>query len=139
MLASLLAVHGAGPLWPNVCAPGDPTSKFPFCDQTMSLDDRAADLVGRLTLEEKQSILDNSAAAVPRLGIPAYQWWSEGLHGPLEPCVTDGKVTKCPTSFPAASASAAAFNDTLYLAMGSAVGVEGRAISNLRDHDSKSA
>ena len=62
--------------------------------------------------------------------------WSEGLHGPLEPCVTDGSVTKCPTNFPAASAMASAFNDTLYLKAGSAVGVEGRAISNLRKHDS---
>lgn len=126
-----------GPLWPTVCKPGDITSGFPFCDQSLSLDDRSADLVSRLTLEEKQSILDNGAQAVPRLGLPAYQWWSEGLHGPLEPCVTDGSITKCPTDFPAASAMAAALNDTLYLAVGSAVGVEGRSISNVRQHDSK--
>jgi beta-glucosidase-like glycosyl hydrolase len=130
-------VSGAGPLWPTVCSPGDASSKFPFCDQTLSFDNRATDLVNRLTLDEKQSILDNGAKAVPRLGIPAYQWWSEGLHGPLEPCVSDGSVTKCPTNFPAASAMAAALNDTLYLAAGSVVGVEGRAISNLRTHDSK--
>jgi len=123
MFATLLAAHLAvGPLWPTVCAPGDPTAKLPFCDQTKPLDVRAADFVGRLTLTEKQSILDNGAAAVPRLGIPAYQWWSEGLHGPLEPCVSDGKTTKCPSSFPAASAMASAFNDSLYLAVGSAVG-----------------
>ena len=79
MLAAF--VLGAGPLWPTVCAPGDPTAQMPFCNQHKSLDDRAADLVSRMTLEEKQSILDNGAAAVPRLGIPAYQWWSEALHG----------------------------------------------------------
>merc|ERR1719235_1920237 len=101
------------------------------------MDARAADLVSQLTLEEKQSILDNGAAAVPRIGLPAYQWWSEGLHGPLEPCVTDGGVTKCPTNFPAASAMASALNDTLFLAVGSAVGVEGRSISNVRNHDGK--
>ena len=46
-----------------MCAPDDPTAKFGFCDQKLSIDARAADLVSRLTLEEKQSILDNGAAA----------------------------------------------------------------------------
>ena len=71
MLTALLATTGVGPLWPTVCAPSDPTSKMPFCDKTLSYDDRAADLVNRMTLLEKQSLLDNDAAAVPRLGIPA--------------------------------------------------------------------
>eukprot|EP00316_Scyphosphaera_apsteinii_P007887 CAMPEP_0119311614 /NCGR_PEP_ID=MMETSP1333-20130426/23126_1 /TAXON_ID=418940 /ORGANISM="Scyphosphaera apsteinii, Strain RCC1455" /LENGTH=788 /DNA_ID=CAMNT_0007316041 /DNA_START=39 /DNA_END=2405 /DNA_ORIENTATION=- len=137
LLLAMTGASGKGPLWPNVCAKGDVTSQFPFCDQSLSFDTRAADVVSRLTLIEKQSILDNGAKAVPRLGLPAYQWWSEGLHGPLEPCVTDGTITKCPSNFPAASAMASALNDTLYLAVGSAVGIEGRAISNLRPHDSK--
>jgi len=127
-------VSAAGPLWPNVCTGSDVSSKYAFCNRSLSHDARAADLVAQLTLEEKQSILDNGAQAVPRLGIPFYQWWSEGLHGPLQPCVTAEGLTKCPTSFPAASAMAAALNDTLYLAAGSVVGVEGRSISNLRNH-----
>ena len=49
----------AGPLWPSVCAPGDASAKFPFCDQKLDYGARAADLVSRLTLAEKQSILDN--------------------------------------------------------------------------------
>ena len=123
----------------QVCSPGDvsstfqfcnqvknftffhdtlPTSARPGCHQSLGMDARAADLVSHLTLEEKQSILDNGAAAVSKIGLPAYQWWSEGLHGPLEPCVSDGGVTKCPTNFPAASAMAAAFNVSLYLAVG---------------------
>jgi beta-D-xylosidase 4 len=116
MLPLLLSTPGVGPLWPQVCAPGSTSAKFAFCNQSLSFDARSADLVSQLTLEEKQSILDNGASAVPRIGLPAYQWWSEGLHGPLEPCVSDGNVTKCPTSFPAASAMASAFNDSLYLA-----------------------
>ena len=130
MLTVAINSLSAGPLWPTVCAKGDASAAFGFCDASKSIDDRAADLIGRLTLHEKQSILDNGAAAVPRLGLPAYQWWSEGLHGPLEPCVKspDGTITKCPTDFPAASAMAAALNDTLYLAVGSAVGVEGRSV-----------
>ena len=136
MLALLSTLTLASDLWPTVCIRGSKSHRFPFCDQTLSFDDRAADLVSRLTLLEKQSIFDNSAKAVPRLGLPAYQWWSEGLHGANEPCVSDGALTKCPTSFPAASAMAAALNDTLYLSVGSVIGVEGRALSNLRKHDS---
>ena len=42
---------------------------------------RAADLVGRMMLEDKVSQLTNMARAIPRLNIPAYNWWSEALHG----------------------------------------------------------
>ncbi|MGA9658312.1 MAG: glycoside hydrolase family 3 C-terminal domain-containing protein [Asticcacaulis sp.] len=42
---------------------------------------RARSLLGQMTLEEKASQLQNGSAAIPRLGIPAYNWWSEGLHG----------------------------------------------------------
>ena len=102
MLTLPIQSLSSGPLWPTMCSGNDVSTKFGFCDQTKTLDERAADLVGRMTLEEKQSILDNGAGAIPRLGLPAYQWWSEGLHGPLEPCVKspDGKTTKCPTNFP---------------------------------------
>ena len=141
-----MARGSGGPLWPDVCSPGDISSSFPFCDLTLSHPDRAADLIGRLTLEEKQSLLVNDASGVPRLGIPPYQWWSEGLHGPLEPCVTaplasggpggaTTNATRCPTSLPAPSAMASAFNDTLYLLAGRVIGVEGRSISNVRAHD----
>src|SRR6185312_17483311 len=47
----------------------------------LSPEQRAADLVHRMTLEEKVSQLVNSARAIPRLGVPAYNWWSEALHG----------------------------------------------------------
>jgi beta-glucosidase len=42
---------------------------------------RVDDLVGRMTLEEKASQMRHAAPAIPRLDIPAYDWWSEGLHG----------------------------------------------------------
>jgi beta-glucosidase len=50
-------------------------------DATSSPERRAADLVSRMTLEEKVSQMRNSAPAIPRLGIPAYDWWNEALHG----------------------------------------------------------
>ena len=42
---------------------------------------RAQELVGRMTLEEKASQLRYDSPAIPRLGIPAYNWWNEALHG----------------------------------------------------------
>jgi beta-glucosidase len=62
--------------------PGSDSSKKPiYLNTAYSFEERAADLVSRLTPEEKQSLLGNSMAAVPRLGINAYNVWGEALHG----------------------------------------------------------
>jgi beta-glucosidase len=52
-----------------------------YLDPAVPPQQRAADLVGRMTLEEKASQLVNQARAIPRLNVPAYDWWSEALHG----------------------------------------------------------
>jgi len=52
-----------------------------YLDTAVPPEQRAADLVGRMTLEEKASQLVNQARAIPRLNVPAYDWWSEALHG----------------------------------------------------------
>ena len=57
------------------------TSSLPYMNPKLSPEERVADLVSRMTLEEKASQLVNQARAVPRLKIPAYDWWSEALHG----------------------------------------------------------
>jgi beta-glucosidase-like glycosyl hydrolase len=54
---------------------------LPFRNSSLSIEKRVDDLVGRLTLEEKVSQLIDRAPAIPRLDIPAYNWWNEGLHG----------------------------------------------------------
>ena len=56
-------------------------AQLPYLDKNLSPEERAADLVGRLTLEEKASLMDYNSKAIPRLGIPAYNWWNEALHG----------------------------------------------------------
>ena len=56
------------------------TSGLPYMNPKLSPEERAADLVHRMTLEEKASQLVNQARAVPRLNIPSYDWWSEALH-----------------------------------------------------------
>lgn len=53
----------------------------PYRNSTLSPDERAADLLSRMTLEEKISQLNNNSPGVERLGIPAYNWWNESLHG----------------------------------------------------------
>jgi beta-glucosidase len=52
-----------------------------FLDPDLPLDQRVEDLVSRLTLAEKAQQMQHAAPAIPRLGVPAYNWWNEGLHG----------------------------------------------------------
>ena len=84
---------------------------------------RAATLVARMTREEKISQLVNAAPAIPRLGIPAYEWWNEGLHG----IARNGHATV----FPQAVALAATWNRDLIQQVGTVVSTEARAKFNL--------
>ena len=52
-----------------------------YLDEKLSAEERVSDLVSRLTLDEKVRQMQNAASAIPRLNIPAYEWWNEGLHG----------------------------------------------------------
>ena len=78
---------------------------------------RAADLVRRMTPEEKASQLVNHSRAIPRLGVPAYDWWSEALHG---------VAVKGTTEFPEPIGLAATFDTAGIHQMAEAIGVEGR-------------
>jgi len=62
-------------------ATGQDAQKAAYLDTSLAPEQRAADLVKRMTLEEKASQLVNQARAIPRLNVPAYDWWSESLHG----------------------------------------------------------
>ena len=57
------------------------TYDFPFRNPSLSTDERVTDLISRLTLKEKADQLLYTAPAIPRLGIPSYNWWNEALHG----------------------------------------------------------
>ena len=93
------------------------TSNFPYTNPKLSPEERASDLVHRMTLEEKASQLVNQARAVPRLNIPSYDWWSEALHG----VISDGV-----TEFPEPIGLAATFDVPRIHEMATAIGVEGR-------------
>src|ERR1035438_8101475 len=60
---------------------GQSTNDAPYLNPDLTPEKRAADLVSRFTLEEKVLQMQNGAPAIPRLNIPAYNWWSEALHG----------------------------------------------------------
>ena len=85
----------------NICIAQNNT--YPFQNTSLSFEKRVNDLVSRLTLEEKVAQMLNSAPAIPRFGIPAYDWWSEILHGVAR---TPFKVTV----YPQAIAMAATFD-----------------------------
>ena len=54
---------------------------YPYQNPALSPEERAADLVSRLTLEEKATLMCDVSEAIPRLGIKKFNWWSEALHG----------------------------------------------------------
>ena len=64
-----------------VCALQAPAQNDPWRDPSLSPEERARDLVSRLTLDEKIAQMCNAAPAIERLGVPAYEWWNEALHG----------------------------------------------------------
>jgi beta-glucosidase len=64
-----------------LAAVGTADFAFPFLDPSLPLNKRVDLLVDNLTLEEKVAQMMNNAPAIPRLGIPAYEWWNEALHG----------------------------------------------------------
>jgi len=57
---------------------------YPFCNHNLTSEQRANDLVSRMTSEEKISQMLVTSKAIPRLGIPRNNWWSEALHGILD-------------------------------------------------------
>src|SRR5512145_3139351 len=98
-------------------APAGPPA--PYLNPDLDVETRARDLVARMTVEEKISQLTNQAAAIPRLGVPAYEWWNEALHGVARAGVA--------TVFPQAIGLAATFDAPLVHELAVVIADEGRA------------
>jgi beta-glucosidase len=97
--------------------------EYPFQNPALPLEARVIDLVSRMTLEEKVSQMLNGAPAIPRLGIPSYDWWNEVLHG----------VARTPyrvTVYPQAIGMAATFDTASLFTMADYSATEGRAVFN---------
>ena len=122
-------VVGAGTLFlalsaQTAIAQGEATPGY--LDTKLTPEQRAADLVHRMTLAEKATQMQNNSAAVPRLNIPAYQWWSEALHGVINEGVTE---------YPEPIGLAATFDAPGIHTMAAQIGIEGRIkhVQNLRE------
>lgn len=94
-------------------------SQYPFQNPDLPLKDRVADLLSRLTLEEKVGQMIDDAKAIERLGIPSYHWWNEALHGV-------GRAGRA-TVFPQAITMAASWNPALIGRIAEAISDEARA------------
>jgi len=93
--------------------------QYPFQDPKLPVDERVHDLVSRMTLQEKVTQFFNHAEAIPRLGVPAYDYWNECLHG----VARAGKATV----FPQAVGLAATFDEDLVFRVATAISDEARA------------
>jgi beta-glucosidase len=102
------------------------SGNMPYMNPQLSPEQRATDLVHRMTLAEKASEMQNNSAAVPRLKIPAYQWWSEALHGVINEGVTE---------YPEPVGLAATFDAPAIRTMAAQIGIEGRIkhVQNTRE------
>ncbi|KAL4768431.1 Exo-1,4-beta-xylosidase bxlB [Aspergillus nidulans var. acristatus] len=117
------------------CTTG-PLSELPICDTSLSPLERAKSLVSALTLEEKINNTGHEAAGSSRLGLPAYNWWNEALHGVAEKhgvSFEESGDFSYATSFPAPIVLGAAFNDALIRRVAEVISTEARAFSN-SDH-----
>ncbi|MDD4970352.1 MAG: glycoside hydrolase family 3 C-terminal domain-containing protein [Paludibacter sp.] len=93
--------------------------QYPFQKSEFSSEERAKDLISRLTLKEKSALMCDESEAIPRLGIKKFNWWSEGLHG-----IRYGSNVSV---FPQSIGMAASFNDKLVYDVFNAVSDEFRA------------
>src|SRR5947209_2537152 len=93
--------------------------EMPYRNPDLPFEKRAADLVSRMTLEEKVLQMQNGAPAIPRLEIPAYEWWNEGLHGVARAGLA--------TVFPQAIGLAATWDTDLMHRVADSISTEARA------------
>jgi len=121
LLATPLAVSAQPGTLPAVTLTPPPNA--PWYDTALPVEQRAAALVSQMTLEEKASQLVNRANAIPRLGVPAYNWWSEALHGAV--------IRSHATVFPEPVGLAATFDPALVHEMGTVISTEARVEYNM--------
>jgi beta-glucosidase len=98
---------------------GADTRRVPYLDETLPFARRVDDLVGRMTLAEKVSQMKDVADPIDRLGVPAYNWWNEGLHGVARAGLA--------TAFPQAIGFAATWDSSLVYRMATVISDEFRA------------
>lgn len=104
---------------------------YPYQNPDFSAEQRAEDLVSRLTLEEKISLMKDNSPAISRLGIKPYGWWNEALHGVAREGIA--------TVFPQCIGMAASFNDDLLYEVFSAISDEARVKNRIFNQKGENA
>ena len=124
----LLPLQAAGQKQPDASARPYASAR-PWMNPALPVDQRVDDLIGRMTLEEKVSQMRDHSPAIPRLGVPKYDWWNEGLHGVA--------FAGYATNFPQVIGMAATWDTTLVHHMAETISTEARAKYNqaMRDND----
>ncbi len=125
LLLALAASGGCG----RKAASGGDAPKAAYLDPSRPIAERVDDLVSRMTLEEKASQMRDHSPAIPRLGVPKYEWWNEGLHGVA--------FADDATNFPQVIGMAATWDVDLVGQMGQVVSTEARAKYNQAIRDGR--
>jgi beta-glucosidase len=120
----------------SACVPGSGFDKFRFCNASLSVDQRVADLVSRISDEQKPNLLtarghltNRGREALPKLGVPSYYWGANAIHSSMFANCTD--AGRCSTSFPSGPSWAATFDRSIMQDMAIVVGEEIRAAWNM--------
>jgi beta-glucosidase len=120
LAVSFLVLFSVSPLAAQTASNAAP--RPPYLDPSLPIDQRVNDLVSLMTLEEKASQMQDVAPAIPRLGVPAYNWWNEGLHGVARAGLA--------TVFPQAIGLAATWDTDLIHRLADVISTEARAKYN---------
>lgn len=121
------AAQQQGNLW-AWCQSGVQKS-WPICDPTAAIDARAADIVSRLTTEDKINALVTNNYFANSLGLPPYNWWSEATHGVSH--VNNSNPTPFASNTALPITTSCSFNRSLWHATGNQIGREARAFGNV--------
>jgi len=121
---------GPSPLPPSAWCGVSPQSTWAICDPAQSLDARVADLVSRLSLDDKIAALVTRTVPLTSVGLPAYEWWSEGTHGISGPGVQHNATYPGASNTALPITTSCSFNRSLWKETGNLIGREGRAFWN---------
>ena len=142
-MISIAAAATSKPTGPSyfACAPHSAGASLPFCNTSLSIDERVDDFIGRLSLEEKVALIgpdpslgstcNDHTAGVARLGVPQWMWLVETNTGDNSACYAQDR---CASTFPGPMAMGASFNRSSWRLKGSVLGSELRAFNNLGWH-----
>ena len=142
-MISIVAAAASKPTGPSyfACAPHSAGASLPFCNTSLSIDERVDDFIGRLSLEEKVALIgpdpslgstcNDHTAGVARLGVPQWMWLVETNTGDNSACYAQDR---CASTFPGPMAMGASFNKSSWRLKGSVLGSELRAFNNVGWH-----